>query len=76
MAAAELGDRFTGTELVAGNAAFAIAFGVGGLLGGPVTGGAMDVSGAGAFPYTLTIVFLLAAGCAYGRSIAKQRPRS
>ena len=67
MAMAELGDRFTGTELVAGNAAFAIVFGLGGLVGGPVTGVAMDVAGAGGFPWTLAVIFLATAAFAYWR---------
>ena len=67
MAMAELGDRFAGAELVAGNAAFAIVFGLGGLVGGPVTGMAMDLAGAGGFPWTLMLIFLATAAFAYWR---------
>ena len=67
MAMAELGDRFSGAELVAGNAAFAVVFGLGGLVGGPVTGVVMDLAGADGFPRTLTMVFLATAAFAFWR---------
>ena len=67
MAMIELGDRFSGSQLVAGNAAFAIAFGVGGVFGGPVTGIAMDLFGTSGFPGTLAVVFLLMAVFAHWR---------
>lgn len=67
MAMAELGDRFTGSDLVAGNAAFAIAWGLGGILGGPTTGVAMDLAGPAGFPVTLTAVFLATAAFAIWR---------
>ncbi len=70
MAMVELGDRFAGAELVAGNAAFAIAFGLGGLVGGPVTGAAMDLAGVGGFPWTLTLIFLATAAFAHWRRSA------
>lgn len=66
-AMAELGDRFTGAELVAGNAAFAIVWGLGGMIGGPVTGAAMDLAGADGFPSTLTLIFLGTAAFAFWR---------
>ncbi len=62
MAMAELGDRFDGAELVAGNAAFALAFGVGGVIGGPATGLVMDIASAPGFYHALGVVFLLTAG--------------
>ncbi|MGI9484224.1 MAG: MFS transporter [Hyphomicrobiales bacterium] len=58
MAMSELGDRFTGAEIMAGNAAFAIAFGIGGMVGGPVTGAAMDAAGANGFTTTLALIFV------------------
>ncbi|SDE19847.1 MFS transporter [Ruegeria marina] len=64
MAMAELGDRFSGSDLVAGNAAFAVAFGLGGLLGGPITGAAMQLAGNGGFAGALALVFAAMAALA------------
>lgn len=67
MAMTELGDRFTGAELVAGNAAFAIVWGLGGLIGAPLTGAAMDLAGPSGFPATLALIFLATAAFALWR---------
>ncbi|KAA3449221.1 MFS transporter [Mesorhizobium sp. SARCC-RB16n] len=53
MSIIELGERFTGSALVAGNAAFSLMWGVGGILVPPLAGGVMDVLGAGGLPATL-----------------------
>lgn len=45
MALVELGTRFRGRQLVAGNAAFALMWGVGGIVGPPGTGLAMQWTG-------------------------------
>jgi MFS family permease len=45
MALVELGDRFSGTTLVAGNAAFALMWGVGGIVGPPGAGIAIQAFG-------------------------------
>jgi MFS family permease len=45
VALAELGDRFSGPTLLAGSAAFTLGSGFGGMLGGPLTGTAIDVVG-------------------------------
>ena len=51
-----LGERFSGSNLVAANAAFAIMWGVGGLAG-PVAGGiAMDMLGPQGLPLTIVVV--------------------
>jgi MFS family permease len=71
VAMAELGDRFTGAELVAGNAAFAIMWGVGGMIGGPTTGAAMNLVGSDGFSWTLTLVFLATAIFAFWRRRAR-----
>jgi len=71
VAMAELGDRFTGAELVAGNAAFAIMWGVGGMIGGPITGVAMNLVGSDGFSWTLTLVFLATAIFAFWRRRAR-----
>jgi MFS family permease len=63
---AELGDRFTGSTLLAGSAAFTFGSGFGGMLGGPLTGAAIDIVGDDGLILTLAAGFgllaLLAAG--------------
>lgn len=62
----QLGERFTGQALIAGNAAFAFVWGVGGIVGSPVAGLAMQLTGHQGLPSSLGIlccvlvVFLLA----------------
>jgi MFS family permease len=56
-----LGERFTGSVLVAGNAAFAAMWGVGGLLGQPLIGGAMQLWGPVGLPAVLVGLFTLLA---------------
>jgi len=53
MSIIELGERFAGSALVAGNAAFSLMWGVGGILVPPLTGGVMDAIGASGLPITL-----------------------
>ena len=53
MSIIELGERFTGSTLVAGNAAFSLMWGVGGILVPPLAGGVIDVIGASGLPVTL-----------------------
>ncbi|MBZ9845500.1 MFS transporter [Mesorhizobium sp. CA5] len=53
MSIIELGERFTGSALVAGNAAFSLMWGFGGIVVPPLTGGVMDVIGAAGLPVTL-----------------------
>ncbi len=69
MAMVELGDRFKGSELIAGNAAFAIAFGLGGIIGGPTTGIVMEAVGKQGFVWVLALVFVLTAVFAGWRRI-------
>ena len=45
VAMAELGDRFSGSMLLAGNAGFAVMWGVGGIVGAPVAGTAIQTLG-------------------------------
>ncbi|MEM7226980.1 MAG: MFS transporter [Pseudomonadota bacterium] len=73
MAMAELGDRFSGAQLVAGNAAFAIAFGLGGMFGGPATGMAMNLTGTEGFSQTLSVIFFATAAYAWWRRRAGGR---
>jgi MFS family permease len=55
---AELGERFSGAMLVAGNAAFALMWGVGGIAGPPGTGLVMDAFGREGFPITIGVLCL------------------
>lgn len=57
VAMAELGDRFSGAMLLAGNAAFAVMWGVGGIVGAPSTGGAMQLLGPDGLPMTLALCY-------------------
>lgn len=61
VALAELGDRFSGSMLLAGNAAFAMMWGIGGLIGTPIAGGAMDLFGPNGLPASLGILYFLLA---------------
>jgi MFS family permease len=54
-----LGDRFTGTDLVAGTSAFATVWGAGSLAGAVLCGWTMDGFGPDALPYTIAAVFVL-----------------
>jgi MFS family permease len=73
VALAELGDRFSGSMLLAGNAAFAMMWGVGGLIGTPIAGGAMDLFGPNGLPASLGLFyFLLAAIAVRGQPSLKE----
>lgn len=61
MSIIELGERFTGSTLVAGNAAFSLMWGVGGIAVPPLAGSAMDILGAGGLPITLGLICLVLA---------------
>ncbi|MDH4566476.1 MFS transporter [Pseudomonas sp. BN414] len=56
MSLIQLGERFTGQILIAGNAAFAFGWGVGGLVGAPVTGLAMQLIGYQGMPLSLGLL--------------------
>ncbi|NWL76968.1 MFS transporter [Pseudomonas taiwanensis] len=56
MSLIQLGERFTGQTLMAGNAAFAFGWGVGGLVGAPVTGLAMQLIGYQGMPLSLGLL--------------------
>jgi MFS family permease len=58
VALVELAERFTGAMLLAGNAAFALTWGVGGLTGPPATGAVMDAIGIQGLPLTLGLLCL------------------
>jgi MFS family permease len=54
-----LGDSFSGADLIAGSAAIAGLWGVGGLLGPPIAGAAIDMFGINAMPVTLAAFYVL-----------------
>jgi MFS family permease len=54
----ELGARFSGAMMVAGNAAFALMWGVGGITGPATAGAMMDIVGVQGLPLTLGVLCL------------------
>jgi MFS family permease len=58
VALVELGDRFTGGLLLAGNASFALMWGVAGLIGPSASGVAVDAIGPNGLPLVIAIVFV------------------
>lgn len=59
VALAILGDHFEGPDLIAGAAAFAAMWGIGGLLGPPIAGAATDAFGINAIPVTISLVYVV-----------------
>lgn len=59
VALATLGDRFNGPDLIAGAAAIAAMWGVGGLVGPPIAGLAIDLFGIDAMPVTLAMFYVV-----------------
>ncbi len=55
---AELGDRFSGPDLIAGTSAFSTVWGLGALIGSVVCGLAMDWFGPHGFPAILLLIFV------------------
>ena len=74
---ATMGDAFKGPDLMAGTAAVAAMWGVGGLIGPPVAGLAIDLVGIDAMPVTLAAFFvlLLAALTLTGGRLVRSKPR-
>lgn len=54
----ELGTRFEGSLLLAGNAAFSAMWGIGGIIGPPVSGAAMDALGPNGLPLILGTLYV------------------
>ena len=52
----QLGERFTGQALIAGNAAFALVWGIGGIVGSPATGLTMQLIGHQGLPLSLGLL--------------------
>jgi MFS family permease len=61
MSLIQLGERFTGQALIAGNAAFAFVWGIGGIVGSPTTGLAMQLIGHRGLPSSLGLLCCLLA---------------
>lgn len=59
VALATLGDAFQGPDLIAGAAGIAAMWGVGGLIGPPVAGLAIDLFGFGSLPVTLALFHMV-----------------
>jgi MFS family permease len=59
VALAILGDHFDGPDLIAGSAAFAAMWGIGGLLGPPIAGAATDAFGIDAIPVTISLIYVI-----------------
>ncbi len=57
LALAELGDRFSGSLLLAGTAAFAFIWGLGGIIGPPLAGAAMEYLGPEGLPLVMGASF-------------------
>ncbi|MFC4608494.1 MFS transporter [Streptomyces maoxianensis] len=55
-----LGANLDGASLLLGNTAFAIVWGIGGIIGPPYAGAAMDVWGAHGMPWSLAALWVLA----------------
>jgi hypothetical protein len=56
MSLIQLGERFTGQALIAGTAAFALVWGIGGIVGAPATGLAMQLVGHQGLPSSLGLL--------------------
>jgi MFS family permease len=72
VALAALGDAFKGPDLIAGSAAIAAMWGVGGLVGPPIAGAAIDTFGINAMPVTLAsfyVILLLGLALGGGRLV-------
>jgi MFS family permease len=61
MALVQLGERFSGQRLIAGNAAFALVWGIGGIVGSPATGLAMQLIGHQGLPSSLGLLCVVLA---------------
>ena len=59
VALAAMGDSFKGPDVMAGSAAFAAMWGVGGLIGPPLAGVAIDAFGINAMPFTIASFYVI-----------------
>jgi hypothetical protein len=70
MSLIQLGERFTGRALIVGNAAFAFVWGIGGIVGSPATGLAMQLIGHQGLPSSLWPAVLCTGGVSDGGETA------
>jgi MFS family permease len=73
MALVELGDRFSGQTLVTGNAAFALMWGAGGIVGPPTTGALMQAVGPLGLPAVIAGLSALLSAFVIYRSATRRR---
>jgi predicted MFS family arabinose efflux permease len=73
IALAQLGDRFSGPDLIAGTAAFSTTWGLGALIGSVVSGRAMDDFGPHGLPYALLAIFVAYLALRIGRGLLRGR---
>ncbi len=73
MTLVELGNRFSGSTLVAGNAAFGLMWGIGGIAGAPVAGLAMQTVGPVGLPAVMAALTALLVGFALYRALTRNR---
>jgi MFS family permease len=73
VALVELGDRFSGESLVAGCGAFSMMWGIGGTLGSPIAGIAMDFLGQEGLTVTLGLTFLALGIAAFFMPLSRLR---
>ena len=73
VALVELGDRFSGVSLVAGCGAFSMMWGIGGTLGSPIAGIAMDILGQEGLTATLGLAFLALGIAAFFMPLSRLR---
>ncbi len=74
VALAIMGDTFKGADLVAGSAAFSAMWGVGGLVGPPMAGAAIDAFGVNSMPLMLAafyVLLLVGLGLSRGKFVRK-----
>ena len=75
VALATMGDSFKGPDVIAGSAAFAAMWGIGGLIGPPIAGAAIDTFGINAMPVTLAAFYvILLAGLAISGGQLVRKP--
>ena len=76
MALIEMGSRFRGRALVAGNSAFALMWGAGGIFGPPSAGGAMQAIGPVGLPLVIALLSGGLVAFALYRALARSNPRA
>lgn len=73
MALIELGNRFSGSMLIAGNASFALCWGLGGIVGAPVTGAMIQAIGSLGLPICICLLCTILVIFVSYRTLARRR---